>query len=272
MTEPRERDELDDYLGGESAVTRAYRDAARTEPPAALDARIRAAAAEAVTARRSGFERWRVPLAAAAAVVVSVTVALLIEREAPPPGIPPAADEYSAPPAPPPPDSKAPEAPRSEAAPEAGRQILPAPAATPEKREAPPAAPAVPPAPATQTAPALERAGPPAAPQPRGTLPAEAPPALRSAPAGPGEEAMQRDSASGEQPRERAAPAPRTLMKPAPAGAAIDPQTPRDPDAWIQSIRELVRAGRLDDARAELDRLVRAHPDHPLPPDLAALR
>lgn len=83
---------------------------------------------------------------------------------------------------------------------------------------------------------------------------------------------MQRDSVSGEQPRERAAPAPRTLMKSAPAGAAMDRQAPRDPDAWIETIRELVRAGRKDEARAELDRLLTAHPDHPLPPDLAALR
>jgi hypothetical protein len=83
---------------------------------------------------------------------------------------------------------------------------------------------------------------------------------------------MQRDSAIGEQPRERAAPAPRTLMKSAPSGAAAGPQALRDPEAWIETIRELVRTGRMDDARAELDRLVTAHPDHPLPPDLAALR
>ncbi len=47
--------------------------------------------------------------------------------------------------------------------------------------------------------------------------------------------------------------------------------TPAARDAWLQRIRELVRAGELDAARASLQEFRRRHPDHVLPEDLKAL-
>ncbi|HSO07065.1 MAG TPA: tetratricopeptide repeat protein [Pelomicrobium sp.] len=280
MTEPRERDELDDYLEGESALTRAYRDAARAEPPPALDAEIRAAAANAVTTRRSGLERWRVPLAVAAALVVSVTVALLVEREPPPPGAPPAADEYSAPPprapepkaseaeAPQPRDAEAPATAageartKSEAAAPMREQRAPA-AQRPEGSAPPPATTAEPAAPSVQQGPPAAAAPAPAPTAPKAVQEGAAPSAPMSAPSGRAEEKAFGDAAAESAKRQRAAPAASGLAKEAPAP---------EPEAWIERIRALAREGRTVEARDELRRFLRAYPDHPVPDDLAALR
>lgn len=47
--------------------------------------------------------------------------------------------------------------------------------------------------------------------------------------------------------------------------------TPAARDAWLQRIRELVRTGELDAARASLKEFRRRHPDHAVPEDLKAL-
>src|SRR4051812_45696214 len=71
----------------ERDVERRYRELPREEPPAALDAKIRAAARRAVVAHPAplvaptGRRPWYVPLAAAAVIVLAVAVTWQVERE-----------------------------------------------------------------------------------------------------------------------------------------------------------------------------------------------
>ncbi|KGQ18919.1 hypothetical protein LF41_158 [Lysobacter dokdonensis DS-58] len=54
----------------------------------------------------------------------------------------------------------------------------------------------------------------------------------------------------------------------------VPPATANDPavrDAWLQRIRELVRAGQLDQARESLQAFRARYPGHALPEDLRAL-
>src|SRR5258705_1448974 len=63
-------------------VTRRYRELAREEPGAALDAAILAASRRAVT-RRSAASRWGPPLSIAAVLMLAVGVTLNIQHEQP---------------------------------------------------------------------------------------------------------------------------------------------------------------------------------------------
>ncbi|MEK7191231.1 MAG: hypothetical protein AAB153_02935 [Pseudomonadota bacterium] len=82
MTERKKDDRLlDEYLRGDSLLSRAYRETGREEPPAHLDAVILAQAKAAAVPRRSGKPRWFMPLSLAATVVLSVGVVLLMSRE-----------------------------------------------------------------------------------------------------------------------------------------------------------------------------------------------
>ena len=82
MAERKKDDRLlDEYLRGDSVLSRAYRETGREEPPVHLDAAILAQAKAAVVSRRSGKPRWFMPLSLAATVVLSVGVVLLMSRE-----------------------------------------------------------------------------------------------------------------------------------------------------------------------------------------------
>ncbi|HKC43667.1 MAG TPA: hypothetical protein VKC64_07550 [Burkholderiales bacterium] len=142
MNDPQSRD---------PRLDEAYRQAARDEPPAELDERIRAAARRAVAARPQSLAaraaadrhlswstRWRVPLSIAATVLIAATLTLMVQEEerrpreeAPAPARTPAtpADQIAAPPA----------------EPEAARRDAPSPSeatSTTSVRQAPPAHPA----------------------------------------------------------------------------------------------------------------------------------
>ena len=82
MTERKKDDRLlDEYLRGDSPLSRAYRETGREEPPAHLDAAILAQANAAAAPRRASKPRWFVPLSLVATVVLSVGVVLLMSRE-----------------------------------------------------------------------------------------------------------------------------------------------------------------------------------------------
>ena len=82
MTECKKDDRLlDEYLRGDSALSRVYRETGREEPPARLDAAILAQAKAATTTRGGSKPRWFMPLSLAATVVLSVGVVLLMSRE-----------------------------------------------------------------------------------------------------------------------------------------------------------------------------------------------
>ena len=102
---PRDDEDLQSFLDGDSALSRRYKDASDEQPPAKVDAAILAASEWAVGAgpgrggqrsapERPGgavrggskwwdklFSRWSVPLATAAVVVVAATLTLMIERD-----------------------------------------------------------------------------------------------------------------------------------------------------------------------------------------------
>ena len=72
----------------EQPVRSAYREALREEPPASLDAAIRAAARRAVAAKpqafgKTGHQHWRTPLAAAATVLLTASVIFVAMDEHP---------------------------------------------------------------------------------------------------------------------------------------------------------------------------------------------
>ena len=82
MTERKKDDRLlDEYLRGDSPLSRAYRETGREEPPAHLDAAILAQAKAAAAPRRGSKPRWFMPLSLAATVVLSIGVVLLMSRE-----------------------------------------------------------------------------------------------------------------------------------------------------------------------------------------------
>lgn len=81
MTERKHDERLDDYLRGDSPLTRAYREAGREQPPAHLDAALLAQAKAEFLARRASKPRWRMPLSLAATVVLAVGVVLFATRE-----------------------------------------------------------------------------------------------------------------------------------------------------------------------------------------------
>lgn len=81
MAERKQDDRLlDEYLRGDSALARAYRETGREEPPAHLDAAI-LAQARAAAPRHGGKPRWLMPLSLAATVVLSIGVVLLMSKQ-----------------------------------------------------------------------------------------------------------------------------------------------------------------------------------------------
>ena len=90
MSNPSEKDrQLDAYLGGDSPVSKAYKEDPRELPPAHLDARILAEAQRADAGRKTPRARspfsgsWMVPASVTAVVLVAVSVAVLLPEGRP---------------------------------------------------------------------------------------------------------------------------------------------------------------------------------------------
>jgi hypothetical protein len=268
-------------------ISRLYREAAKAEPPPALDAAIRAAAREALAVRppataAPAWRRWRLPVGVFATLVLTVSLTLLVEREqlrdretkSSAPSAPLARDAALAPAASV--ATPAPAGPSSTSAP-AAAPASPAPQAAPPPAEKPnvrraevPQAPAA----AARSAEAAPRAEPALAP-PVGPVPLEgradaemAKPRAAAETGASGRAAASAAQDRAPMPMERAPAAPATLLKQeskaAPQGAAVQ----RSPELWLEDIRRLRREGRADEARAQLADFVRAYPAYPLPEDL----
>lgn len=232
-------DELEEYLGGRSKLSRAWRDAGDEEPDADLDEVIVEAARRKV--RRgprvaySPFSRsWRVPLALAAVLVVSLTVTLVMHEESgEPPPVPvngPTAAPQAAPGAP----SVA--APASGEKPMEQKPLLPAPRehARPDSRE-------------------------------REATPREAAPLSAS----PAASSFAPEPAA----RQQAAPsAPATLLEGKDAAAKAARAKTEDagrgdemsPEEWLARIEKLRREGKEAEAEALLAEFRKRYPDYPL--------
>ena len=86
-TNKQDDDALDDYLAGDSKLSRQYRDAGKAAPSAALDRAILDAARDAVSEapaepRRRLTLMWERPWAIAAVVALSAVLVVSIQREA----------------------------------------------------------------------------------------------------------------------------------------------------------------------------------------------
>jgi hypothetical protein len=299
MSDPNKPLPDDDFERDLAALTRAYGKAGREEPPAALDAAIRAAARRAVHAgpqarRRSWVSQWATPVATAAVLVLTVSIGLVSYRERPdlattgvrsdipprpqaPAAVPaekeaPAADFAVAPgparpvPAQPAPASPAP-MPFKDVGTATGKLKAQAPAAASEEaprgREAEikerPAAPPAP-EPAAAPAPAASAVARDSAVLEKRSFAAPAAQAPAATPAAPARAEMQ----SGE----RAAPAAGLNLQ----RAKKEVQADRTPEAWIKEIRELQRDGKNNEALEELEKFRKRFPDYALPPELKDLR
>lgn len=82
MTQPDR--ELENYLAGDSPLSRRYRAASREVPPPELDAAVLAAARAAVVHAPRRRARWQLPLAAAATVVLGVSLVSQLRFDAVP--------------------------------------------------------------------------------------------------------------------------------------------------------------------------------------------
>lgn len=231
----------------DEALAALYRQAARAEPPARQDAAIHAAAAADLKAPRAHrppwWLRWRLGLSVAATLVLTTSLVLLVQREQGEPGeeARKAAAERPAPA-------------RQEGAAE-GTSSARQEAAAPSAPNAAPAVRSAPPAPAAPP-PALGAESPPAAASPRKKEAAPRPEAFPGAPA----------SALTGEARSDSAASPHDAAQP-----AREPSPP-PPEAWLDDIRKLHRAGRDAEARNALATFRRSYPNHPVPPDLAPLQ
>lgn len=267
MTEPRGRDEeLEEYLAGDSALSRAYREASDELPPAHIDARILSEARRAdapVHAAPGPFSGpWMVPASLAVIVVAVSVVALLTVQEVRLPPVPDADQrvtrdrEPSARDVRPAPASGEGDGLRRDVAPEAGRPDQ-------EKSAATPAAPR-PPAPSGRSG--VSEQG----------IFEDDVSQIRVAPEAPERRRLER-APSLEPKREREPPAAemlRSLPEPEPAPAAAASKDVKEPElavapearAWLERIARLIENGELDAAAEDLDAFRRRYPSVEIPP------
>lgn len=283
--DPRKEPFQDD----EAALAKALRALPGGEPSPRVDAAILTAARDATSGygqprhRRRGLPGWALGTAAAAVLAVGIGLQLDLGREGMADGIPAQAPaEVSAN--------------RSEAsqievtgallerAP-AAQDDAPAPQAkaeSPAQRRQSPAAPASAPAPA----PALAMPPPPP-PAPRAVARETLDEAESTAAEAMATQAQafeperSREARSAPQPVGESVPMPRSVDSAGTLPSAfsaddvlppVDEDVRLDVDAWLERIRERIRQGDRAGAGASIRRFERAHPDLPLPPDLAAFR
>lgn len=288
-------------------LARLYREAAREEPPAHLDAAILAAARRDTDARpwatgSAWLRSWRLPVSIAAVVALSVSLVTLMIDEGD--------DRLTAPP------RRAPDSPAKAGV---DRESAPLPAqpaeSTPPATVAAPATGTVEARPSAREAQPAESgsakeakraepvATPGAAPQPFPAAPqtgraerreSESKPTLRDmapqppaaamdspAPAGKSAADLARAPVVGEETPRAAAPAPLMRNRAAPEAAASSVARPtpqksalireyenRTPEKWLEKIAELRRDGKTAEADELLAEFKKRFPEHPLPATL----
>jgi hypothetical protein len=275
----------------DARVDRLYAHVGREEPPAELDAAIRAAARQAVGARPRALgarlRRWGVPISIAAVVVVSVSLVTLMREEgagrleesyapapaepkasapAPPAGAPVEAQDraepagqaqVTAPQAPPAPAERAGAASSADDSPRPGRLVAPSSAglkpAEEGAREAPRARAEVDGGAARQALPEREALGKKKTEARAADAPAPPAAALRSAPIRADQEPL--TASTGEKSERPLTSDQVALLKTLEKAA---------PESWLETIERLRREGRHADADALLVEFRRRFPAHPL--------
>jgi hypothetical protein len=247
-------------------LSQAYQAAAHPEPPPALDARILAAARQAVTPqprRRPAWFGWAVPLSSMAVLVLGMSMLFRMQQEAPE-----TLREVQSPLPAKPLDhpEMAPAGAEAPAIPQAAKSSTPAP---PPVAGAVRAAPAVPPSLASPDREAavadvtMERAA--------ETAVVATPPVPAMPTPSPARAAAQENRAEALS-SVPAFSAGMSRMKSAAPAVAKASQPEETPEQWVEAIRQLLRQGNIDAARTRLAALRERHPDFPLPPDLEPSR
>ncbi len=261
-------------------LSEAYRDADHPAPSPALDAAILDAARRAVAPppRRRWFA-WAAPLATTAVLVLGLSLLFTMQREAPetlreaaPP--PPQAAREAAPPAPAaaPADSVAKYAPDQARAPAPAEQPSVANRGLAESVPAPAPATPAPATPARESATQEASAQAGAAPAPR-PFPAEMAAVPQPAPASPPPAAAKASADLAERREAAAAPARSAVPAASPGMARLKAASSavEGPEPWLERIRQLVKEGRLEEARKSLEEWRRRYPDWVVPEDLKGL-
>lgn len=241
---------LEDFLAGKGEVARAYRASQKPAAPDALDAAVLQQAREDLHKRPAAPRRWawQRPLAAAAVLTLGFSLLLNLEQD---------------------------EAARKAVYEMAPAESAPTPAAAPAAPVAPVAAASAPAAAATRSKAESARkrkpvAEPAPAPPPPAVADMPAAPPPQTAPA-PMPETLQKDSGAAAD----ALAAPRIQRRESKAAmqsfaAEAQRAAPR-PEEWLQRIRALRDAQRVDEARQQLREFREAHPDYAVPEDLQVL-
>jgi hypothetical protein len=231
---------LEEYLKNDSELSRAYKEAAREKPPAALDAAILEEARRAVDhggrVARSPFARaWLVPASLAAVLLLTVGLVTFVSRESgealSPEGGPRRALEA---------DRLQSQQPRSKleaqapAAPLAEEPALMKQQKTPAEKKA---APAPPPA------------------KMRTDAPASVTPAM--VPAESAERVRARDEVGGQGKEDKREQLP-------PAALTATEMRALSPEEWLKRIAQLREQGRHDEAEASLAAFKKRYPEYPI--------
>lgn len=262
-------------------LSEAYRAAHHPEPSKALDAAILDAARQAVARpvrRRAAWLAWAMPLSGTAVLVLGLSLLLRIQEEAPqtlrealPP--PPASREQAGPAGPAPANSPVAQAERAEV--QATKPAMPA--TRDEARQAtPPTAAADASMPASSAAPESAPLKAPAEPGAFPGAPSQPMPAPVAAEMAHGTaHGTAHDSANAELKAESAARTPRLAGSAAPAPSqslAKSRAAPGEsPQQTLETIRRLLRDGRIAEARKALAGFRERNPDYVLPEDLQRL-
>lgn len=281
------------------SLSQAYRDADHPEPSPALDARILDAARQAVAGpavrKRSRWFAWALPISTAAVLVLGLTVLLEVQHQAPeylqPPGEPAATAGPGADAAPEPlpaestvrvPYQVPAETMRQSEAAQSEEPPVKALERAPERKSSAPwsAADSIP-EPQPFRSPSREAPAVPPTPQPAAK--AEPRPLPQAAPMAAQDAAEAPSSLAGQSAARMTAPPPASAAAPgqesAPAFSfsqglskrkAVAPVTER-PEQLVESIRRLLREGRVEEARKELEKLRGAYPGFALPEDMKGL-
>jgi hypothetical protein len=248
-------------------LSAAYRAADHPEPSPALDVAILDAARRALVPVRRRRFAWAVPMATTAVLVLGISLLFTLQRDAPETlreaaPLPPQARSEAAPPSPP------------AALTDTVEQPAPAEPAKPgdtaerlqlERRggAAPaPTAASAPPARATASRESSTPAGAAIEPHPFPTETADVPqPAAAKAAADQAE--RPEAAATARSPAPAVSPGMARLKAASPAADA--------PEPWLERIRQLLREGRMEEARKSLDELRKRHPDFLVPEDLRGM-
>jgi hypothetical protein len=281
----------------DTELSQAYREAKHPEPSAALDARILAAAQAAVAPqrRRPAWFSWAVPLSTTAVLVLGISLLFRMQLEAPETlrkDMPPLPALESAPS----PATSVSDAPADRSvAPAATAQAIAErktdqTSAAPKPSSAPTVAAAAPES-AVNTAAVASVASAPAAMEERAAIAPMLPPRSSSfadSTAVPAPASVLAAAAGASLVREYAIRAEKEsaakAVSPsaAPASAArlkqgmsrMQAASPLmdSPEQWAESVRKLLREGKVEAARTRLQELRKRFPDFPLPPDLEPSR